>query len=398
MLCAANLGLKKFRPGQEEILLAIEAGTSCFVIMPTGWGKSIFSWAPVKLQPRRVVVVSPLVALIEDQLRAVLDKGIKAVSMHHCSSAELGNWDVLYLTPEHFCKLTKAGEKWTDYLIVADEVHCLLEWSFRPAMANLRVALAELRERGGQLVVLSATLSFEQEQVLRKDWDVPLREKMECFRVSQPSKHVGLNIRALCAEHERWSALLEELKDATGSTIVYVSSRKTSEAIVSFLNAAGIYAQFFHAGLPPQVKAFRLDAFLAQRSRVLVATSAFGLGIDCPHVRHVIHWGVPFNLSQYWQEVGRAGRDGRAARATVLWTLSDWLKIRGRPIEERVESLELWRYWQDLRCRRRDLGNYFFVDVSEKCKNCDICLGKIFEQPWWLWRWEQLSNYLKNFD
>lgn len=397
MILAKELGLESFRSGQREVLEAIEAGSSCFVVMPTGWGKSLFAWAPVRLWQRRVVVISPLIALIEDQLKAAKARDLRAISLHHCTDSELGPWDILYLTPEQFVKLSRAGEEWEETLIVVDEVHCLLEWEFRPAMEKLRHLLKLLRQHGGQVVALSATLSVEQESRLREDWDDALLESMTSFRICQPGKQVKLRVRAMCTEDERWLALVEELKEEKASTLVYASSRKMCEEIASFLEAAGFCGQFFHAGLPGAVKKQRLEAFVAGRSRLMVATSAFGLGIDCPDVRRVIHWGVPFNQSQYWQEVGRAGRDGLGARAVVLWTLADWLKIRGRPLVERVEALDLWHYWQESLCRRRGLRNYFPESVEENCGNCDACDGETKEHPWWLVRWDLLSGYLQNF-
>lgn len=383
-------GFREFRPGQRAIVDHLVAGGDAFVLMPTGGGKSLCYQLPALLRPGVAVVVSPLISLMKDQVDALQAQGVAAAALNSSLGpgearevlARLrgGELDLLYVAPERVM-----ADSFLDILdgleialFAIDEAHCVSQWGhdFRPEY----VQLGELRARfpGIPLVALTATADEQTRG------DVRLRLGLH----DAPVFLAGFdrpNIRYLVVEKrhpfEQLRAFISERAGLSG--IVYCLSRKRVEEVAAKLRAAGVDAGAYHAGLAAEERVRVQEAFQHDRLQVVVATVAFGLGIDKSDVRFVVHYDMPKSIESYYQETGRAGRDGLPADALLLYGLADVVIARvlveggGNPEQNRIELHKLNAmvgFAEALGCRRRALLAYLGETPAGDCGNCDVCL------------------------
>ncbi len=383
-------GFSAFRPGQEEIVDAILNGRNVLAVMPTGAGKSLCYQLPALVKGGLSIVVSPLIALMDDQVAALKLSGQKAEAIHSGRSREEnvevwrrvagGDVNLLYLSPERLMteRMQAALKRLPIGLIAIDEAHCISQWghSFRAEY----LSLGALREAfpGIPIVALTATA----DRSTREDISAKLfGGDAEVFVSGFDRPNISLTV----AEKTRTGAEIESFVKARAgqSGIVYRISRKKVEDTAAALSAAGVRALAYHAGMSAADRAANQEAFLAEPGIVMVATVAFGMGIDKSDVRFVVHGDIPASLEAYYQEIGRAGRDGEPADAYMLYGLED-VRTRRRFIDEqdceperrRVDALRLDAligFCEATTCRRVALLAYF-GEESRPCGNCDICL------------------------
>lgn len=383
-------GYPTFRRLQREVIEHIVAGGDAFVLMPTGSGKSLCYQVPALVRPGTAIVVSPLISLMKDQVDALQGNGV-AAAVYNSSLEErearralarlhAGELDLIYVAPERL--MTESFLERLRTIPVAlfaiDEAHCVSQWGhdFRPEY----LALGQLRGAfpGIPLVALTATA----DEATRAD----VRDKLGLL--AAPEFVAGFdrpNIRYTVVEKSRPAEqLLAFLRARPGdSGIVYCLSRRRTEEVAARLVAEGIAAAPYHAGLPAARRTKVQDDFLGDRLQVVVATVAFGMGIDKPDVRFVVHHDMPKNIEGYYQETGRAGRDGMPAEALLLFGMQDVMTARGLieggsdPAQVRVELHKLNAmigFAESQGCRRRALLGYFGEELGQDCGNCDVCL------------------------
>jgi ATP-dependent DNA helicase RecQ len=383
-------GYGSFRLLQKEIIEHVVTGGDAFVLMPTGGGKSLCYQVPALVRPGTGVVVSPLISLMKDQVDALRGNGV-AAAYYNSSLGEnearrvlaklhAGELDLLYVAPERLMteSFLERLKTLTIAVLAIDEAHCVSQWGhdFRPEY----LALGELREHfpGVPLVALTATA----DEATRADVGDKLHlgtARLFAAGFDRP------NLRYTVVDKIRPSdQLLAFLKARAGDAgIVYCLSRRRTEEVAARLVAAGIRAEAYHAGLPKDERTRVQDGFLADRVQVVVATVAFGMGIDKPDVRFVVHHDMPKSIEGYYQETGRAGRDGMPAEAYLLYGLQDVVTARALieggtdPEQVRIELHKLSAmigFAESLSCRRRALLGYFGETLAHDCGNCDVCL------------------------
>lgn len=384
-------GFSAFRPGQEEIVRAVLAGENVLAVMPTGSGKSLCYQLPAIVRPGLTLVVSPLIALMRDQVRALTAAGVAAGSLNSSNdpaenSRVLGllrrdELRLLYVAPERLARpdtIEMLGEAHVTMMAI-DEAHCVSQWGhdFRPEYLTLG-NLA--RQIGGRLQTLAFTATA----------DAPTRgDIVEKLFAAEPRVFVRSfdrpNLRLAFKPKERSTRqVLSFVQAHRGeSGIVYCASRRKVEEMAEALVAAGIRSRPYHAGLDKAVRDANQDAFQQEDGLVMTATVAFGMGIDKPDVRFVCHADLPSNVEAYYQEIGRAGRDGLPADTLTLYGLGD-MQLRRLQIEQSDSSDERKRIERQRlgallalaeapRCRRQTLLAYF-GEASEPCGNCDLCV------------------------
>jgi ATP-dependent DNA helicase RecQ len=383
-------GYSSFRPGQEEVIANILDGTSVLTVMPTGSGKSLCYQIPALVRVGLTLVVSPLVALMEDQVAALKLDGVAAETINSSRDREtnVATWRrvaagavrLLYISPERLMteRMLAALQRLPVVQIAIDEAHCISRWgpSFRPDYAAL-TRLTELLP-GVPLSAFTATA----DESTRRDISAKLFHGQGRIFVTGFDRP---NIRLAVETRRDWKRqLLDFVRARPGACgIVYCLSRKKTEAAAELLVKNGLRALPYHAGLESAVRTANQDIFMTEPGVVMVATIAFGMGIDKPDVRYVFHANLPGNMEAYYQELGRAGRDGGPADAFMLYGLDD---IRQRRIfiqdddgdddhkrREHNRLDALIAYCEAPQCRRRALLSYF-GEEAEPCGNCDICL------------------------
>jgi ATP-dependent DNA helicase RecQ len=384
-------GYDAFRPHQQAIIEEVIAGQDAFVLMPTGGGKSLCYQLPALHRPGTGLVVSPLISLMKDQVDALRANGVAAACYNSALDAEqarqvlarlhAGELDLLYVSPERL--LSPAFlERLADVdiaLLAIDEAHCVSQWGhdFRPEYQQL----GALRERfpGIPLVALTATADAQTRDDIVRVLGLG-RARRHITGFDRP------NIRYTVLEkHQPFEQLLRFLDGrADQAGIVYALSRRRVEEVAEKLQARGIRARAYHAGLPGETRQSVQDGFLRDELQVVVATVAFGMGIDKPNVRFVVHYDMPRHIEGYYQETGRAGRDGLEAEALLLYGAQDAVTARrliesgGKPEQQRIELHKLNAMVglaESLTCRRRVLLNYFGEQLAADCGNCDVCLN-----------------------
>jgi ATP-dependent DNA helicase RecQ len=383
-------GYSSFRPGQEEVIANIIEGTSVLTVMPTGSGKSLCYQIPALVRVGLTLVVSPLVALMEDQVAALKLDGVAAETINSSRDREtnVATWRrvaagavrLLYISPERLMteRMLAALQRLPVVQIAIDEAHCISRWgpSFRPDYEAL-TRLTELLP-GVPLSAFTATA----DEATRRDISAKLfhgQGRTFVTGFDRPNIHLAVEMR------RDWKRqLLDFVRARPGeSGIVYCLSRKKTEAAADLLVKNGLRALPYHAGLDSAERAANQDIFMTEPGVVMAATIAFGMGIDKPDVRYVFHANLPGNMEAYYQELGRAGRDGRPADAFMLYGLDDIRQRRmfiedddgddGHKRREHKRLDALIAYCETPQCRRRALLSYFGED-SDPCGNCDICL------------------------
>jgi ATP-dependent DNA helicase RecQ len=387
-------GFNEFRPGQEEIVRAVLQGENVLAVMPTGSGKSLCYQLPAIARPGLTVVVSPLIALMRDQVRALMAAGVAAGSLNSGNEAAENarvldllrrrELRLLYLAPERLAR-PDTVEMLADTnitMMAIDEAHCVSQWGhdFRPEY----LALGGLARRiggsdGGRLQTMALTATADaptRGDIVDKLFPSPPRTFVRSF--DRP------NLRLAFKPKERSSRqVLAFVREHAGdSGIVYCASRRKVEELAETLVAAGIRALAYHAGLDQARRDANQDLFQQEDGVVMTATVAFGMGIDKPDVRFVCHADLPANVEAYYQEIGRAGRDGLPADTLTLYGLGD-MQLRRLQIEQAGSSDERKRVERQRlnallalaeapRCRRQTLLSYF-GEASQPCGNCDLC-------------------------
>ncbi|MEZ0327103.1 MAG: DNA helicase RecQ [Fimbriimonas sp.] len=383
-------GYETFRTPQEQVIAAVMAGKDAFVLMPTGAGKSVCFQIPAVLRQGTAVVVSPLISLMKDQVDGLKQNGMNAACFNSSLSAaesrdvlaqlDAGNIDLLYVSPERLMmpEFENRLSRLPLALFAIDEAHCVSQWGhdFRPEY----VQLGQLRSRFSDIPFIALTATADQQT--RDDILVRLRLQHPAVFISGFDRP---NIRYTVVEKARPHTQTEKyIKDRPrDSGIVYCMSRKRTEEVSQHLRNNGISAQHYHAGLTNIERGKVQDAYQKDEIQVVVATVAFGMGIDKPNVRFVIHYDLPKNIESYYQETGRAGRDGLPSEAVMLYSAGDIMRVKklismGENKEQnrielkKLESIVAFAEAYD--CRRRVLLGYFGEAQPNDCGNCDTCL------------------------
>ncbi|MFZ0133447.1 MAG: DNA helicase RecQ [Desulfobacterales bacterium] len=384
-------GYESFRPHQLEVIEQALAGRDVFVLMPTGSGKSICFQVPALIRPGVGLVVSPLIALMQDQVAGLRQNGIRADYLNSSLPPEAarevearvlaGATDLLYIAPERL--LSDAFQRFLSRfplaLFAIDEAHCVSQWGhdFRPEYLQI----ASVTRRFPEVPRLALTATADA--ATRRE----ILDKLDLSRAAQfVSSFDRPNICYRVQLKENGKRQLHDFiaKRHPGQTgIVYCRSRKRVDDIAAWLLERDINAVAYHAGLPSEERNHRQQRFAREEALVVVATIAFGLGIDRPDVRFVVHFDVPMSMEAYYQETGRAGRDGEPAEACMLYSLSDVVAARqllnrseGEERFKRVQQQKLdalLGYCETTECRRQVLLRYFGESMPEACGNCGTC-------------------------
>jgi ATP-dependent DNA helicase RecQ len=379
-----NFGFEKFRTNQEQIINTILSGQDTLAIMPTGGGKSICFQLPALLLPGITIVISPLIALMKDQVDSLKANGIQACFINssqtneeqqlHIQNLKDNKVKMVYVAPESLSYLENAFSQITVSLIAIDEAHCISSWGhdFRPAYTNL----GYLKNRFPSTPILALTATADK--ATRKDISQQLNLiNPKSFISSFDRKNLSLEVRPAL---DRVKQIIDFITDKpTESGIIYCLSRKTTEELAAKLKKAGVNAKAYHAGLDGTIRSQTQDDFINDDCQVVCATIAFGMGIDKSNVRWVIHYNLPKNIEGYYQEIGRAGRDGLPSETILFESYGDVIQLQkfasqGLNAEVQLAKLERMKQYADaLSCRRKILLSYFGELVTENCGNCDIC-------------------------
>ena len=380
-----TFGFPGFRGQQEAVIARVMQGQHSLALMPTGAGKSLCYQVPALARPGTAIVISPLIALMHDQIRSASAAGIRAASMtsadsNNAATAEAfrnGELDLLYIAPERAA--TSGFQALLDRAEIAlfaiDEAHCVSEWGhdFRPDYRALRPMLDRFAHV--PRLALTATADPATRVDILRQLGIP-DEGLIVAGFDRP------NIRYAIKPRDNGTRQINELLERLpGAGIVYAPSRKQAEDIAAQIVRTGREAGFYHAGLDPERRAATQAAFVRSESMVMVATIAFGMGIDKPDVRFVIHAGLPKSIEAYYQETGRAGRDGDPAEAHLLWGVSDFSRARQwladvepeRLAGEQTRLNSLAALVETPECRRAILLRHFGEHPPERCGNCDNC-------------------------
>jgi ATP-dependent DNA helicase RecQ len=395
-------GYPRFRPGQREIIDAVMAGRDCIGVMPTGAGKSITFQIPSKLMPGAVLVISPLISLMKDQVDGLVRLGFRATVLNssidfeerrrRLTALQRGEVEILYVAPEGLegslrtliadCRVS---------LVVVDEAHCISHWGhdFRPSYRRLRGLKAEL----GDIPVLALTATATRRvvgDILRQlGMRKPAGFKGSFFRpnlVITAQRKGGPD--SPIKRNTRRDILGIVRRHAGESGIIYCLSRRAVEGLAEWLREQGVRAVPYHAGLPDEVRARHQDAFARDQVDVVVATVAFGMGIDKSNVRYVVHRDMPRSIEAWYQEIGRAGRDGLASDCVLFYSWADVIgydaflaEVEDPEVREetRRKTIEMFRLVDRGGCRHAKLVGYL-DEVMEPCgESCDVCLGRGLE-------------------
>ncbi len=384
-------GYSAFRPGQEEIVDLILDRQNVLVVMPTGAGKSLCYQIPALVSDRLAVIVSPLVALMDDQVAGLRANGVAAACVHSGLSRDeqVANWRsvasgqcrLLYLSPERLmtARMLEALERLDPAFLIVDEAHCISKWgaSFRPEYEQL----SALGERFPNAAIAAFTATADE--ATREDIVQRLfRGKGKILLHGFDRPNLRLSALAKTDWRKQLLRFLEDKREDAG--IVYCLSRKSTEEVAEFLRGSGVNAIAYHAGQEADVRRANQNRFMTEAAVVMVATIAFGMGIDKPDIRYVCHLNLPSSMEAYYQEIGRAGRDGLPSETLLLFDLSDMRQRRQfienddadetHKMREHKRLDALLAYCDAAQCRRAALLSYF-DEECEPCGNCDNCLS-----------------------
>ncbi len=383
-LLKTHFGYDSFRPNQLEIIQHVLSGKDTLAIMPTGGGKSLCYQLPALAQQGVAIVISPLIALMKDQVDALKGNGVSAAFYNSSQDQQTqqdileslmaGTLKLLYVAPESIWGITNYLEKSIISLIAVDEAHCISSWGhdFRPAYTQLK--RLQLEFPGTPIIALTATADKATQEDIVNQLGVPKATK---FISSFDRPNLYLDVRP---GQQRLQQIFKFLGSrGLQSGIIYCLSRKNTETLAAKLKAKGYDAKAYHAGLTPELRSSIQEDFINDRTPIIVATVAFGMGIDKSNVRWVIHYNMPKNIEGYYQEIGRGGRDGLKAHALLFYSYADVMQLRkfaeGTQTQEiQIAKLErMQQFAEALSCRRKALLNYFGEFITEDCGNCDIC-------------------------
>lgn len=397
-------GYDSFRPGQEEIVSRLLAGQDVLAVMPTGAGKSICYQVPALLLPGITIVVSPLVSLMKDQVGTLVQAGVAAAFLNNSLTdnqkalmlhrAREGWYKIIYVAPERLEMpgFQRFAQERPISMVTVDEAHCISQWGqdFRPSYLRIKAFVDGLPSRpvvGAFTATATAHVrdDIREQLALQKPYEVTTS-------FDRPNLYFETR-RALPSQKPK--ELLDlVLKEGSNAGIVYCSTTRQVDETARLLQSRGIRAAAYHAKLDADTRRKNQDDFLYDRVQVMVATNAFGMGIDKPNVRFVIHYNMPKDLESYYQEAGRAGRDGQPARCTLLYSGTDVRTIRffiekemeadnglpadvkaeaARKAEERLKYMTFYSTTQD--CLRGFLLHYFGEAAPKKCGSCSCCLA-----------------------
>jgi ATP-dependent DNA helicase RecQ len=403
-------GFDTFRLGQEAVIRDAMAGHDVLAIMPTGGGKSLCFQLPGLLKRGVTLVVSPLIALMQDQVRLLHDNGIDATFInsslpnteisHRTAGALRGDYQLLYLAPERLLQsefmngvLPRLQASQGIAMLVIDEAHCVSEWGhdFRPEyrqLAKLRTAFPDL-----QILAFTATAT----ERVRRDIIEQLKLRTPRIHVASFNRH-NLYYAVRPKSKRTYDEVLTRAKSSDGAGIMYCLSRKRVDELSAQLHADGVRVLPYHAGLDAEERRYNQDAFIRDDAQVIVATIAFGMGINKPDVRWVIHYDLPKTLESYYQESGRAGRDGEPAQCVLYFGAGDIRTAEfliqqkvdpdtQEPLEDeqriaRQQLRQVLNYAESTECRRAVQLRYFGEEFAAPCNGCDNCLEPRSTSDW----------------
>jgi ATP-dependent DNA helicase RecQ len=384
-----NFGFTAFRPNQEEVIEALISGKDAFIIMPTGGGKSLCYQIPALVKTGTAVIVSPLISLMKDQVDNLISNGIAAAylnsTLSELESADIikrlleGDLKILYVAPERLMMSSTISllKKTSISLFAIDEAHCVSEWGhdFRPEYRKL----TDLKEHFPNTCIAALTATATER--VRRDIVHVLQLKDPIIKISSFDRpNLSYQIVEKKDTMEQIEGYLKKNRNKSG--IIYCQSRDAVERVAMRLSKSGFSCLPYHAGLSDDKRTKNQERFIHDDVDIIVATVAFGMGIDKPDVRFVIHYDLPKNLESYYQETGRGGRDGLECECILFFNRGDWHKIRYL-IEKKPSKKErdlafqqlakIVEYCESTECRRNFLLRYFGEIITEPCNNCDSC-------------------------
>lgn len=381
-----SFGFNEFLPMQERVVETVLQKKDCVVIMPTGGGKSLCYQLPATLFPGLTVVVSPLIALMKDQVEGLVENGISAhfinssLSLEETADIEAavrsGKVKLLYVSPERllnpsFQHLLRSVEI---SLFAIDEAHCISSWGhdFRREYTQL----GQLKQTFPHVPIMALTATADR--ITRKDIVHQLQLRNPEIFISSFDRP-NLHLRVLPAR-KRIQSIIQFVKNHPNDAgIIYCLSRKQTEKVAAALQHEGIDAAYYHAGMTAPERSKAQENFVYGKTNIIVATIAFGMGIDKSNVRFVIHHNLPKNIEGYYQEIGRAGRDGLPSQTILYYTMADVILLRkfaqesGQPKLQNAKLDRMQQFADALICRRKILLSYFGEQKDEDCKHCDVC-------------------------